>query len=315
MKVTFYGTRGSCPVASTANVRFGGNTTCVRLQSECLPVGMWFVIDAGTGILPLGQDFIRQQGKALTVVFSHWHHDHTQGFPLSIFPYFKTVPVDLWGPYEHGIGARRVYEQIMKPPVFPIHFQEVASHINCHNLEFPNATLLLVHPAGGVCFIHKSEYERFVANHRHLPFGRNQAFDAKECLVVRMHRSNHPEQTIAYRFEENPTGKVFTFVTDHEDQSGIPSSFRQHLANSDLLVMDCQYNHETYTKMTCGWGHGTPEYVSMVANEVGAKTLGLTHHNPGSDDAQVEAIVETAAQCLAGNITVFGCRDYQEVEV
>lgn len=316
MKAVFYGTRGSCPVASSKTVHSGGNTTCVRIDSPCLPAGMWFVIDAGTGILPLGQDFLKGQGREATIVFSHWHHDHTQGFPLSVFPYLKQVPVHLWGPYEHNIGPRQVFERLMEPPFFPVHFREVGSHIHAHNVEFPNSTIMLVHPQGGVRTIQKDEYERLVAEGRQLPFKKRDAFNVEECLVVRMHRSNHPEHTISLRFEEGPTKKVLAFVTDHENQAGIPISFRQHLAGADLLVMDCQYTREKYDQMTCGWGHGTPDYVANVAREVGAKAVGLTHHDPSSDDELIARISQTAEEYLAGSgIPVRPCLDYQEFTI
>jgi phosphoribosyl 1,2-cyclic phosphodiesterase len=97
MRVTFYGTRGSCPVAHRSKGRYGGNTTCVRIDSPCLPDGHWLVIDAGTGILPLCADFAAAGGTEVTILHTHYHHDHTQGLALSTFPYRKEVPVTLYG--------------------------------------------------------------------------------------------------------------------------------------------------------------------------------------------------------------------------
>jgi hypothetical protein len=55
-----------------------------------------------------------------------------------------------------------------------------------------------------------------------------------------------------------------------------------------------------------------------VAKAAGVKALGLTHHDPASSDAQVEAIVETARKLLheqGVSTPVFGCRDYLTVEI
>jgi ribonuclease BN (tRNA processing enzyme) len=151
-----------------------------------------------------------------------------------------------------------------------------------------------------------------------VPFEPRLKFALDECLVIRMHRSNHPERTISYRFEERPSNLTFAFATDHENQDGLPTRFITHLRDADLLVMDSQYTRETYEQRTAGWGHGTPDHCARVAKAAGVKALGLTHHDPASSDAQVEAIVETARKLLheqGVSTPVFGCRDYLTVEV
>lgn len=314
MRVKFYGTRGSIAVAGAHSQKYGGNTTCVQISSACLPPDTWLAVDAGTGIVPLSWDFGRLGGKALYLLLTHFHHDHTMGLTLTHFPYVKSIPVDIFGPYEHGIGPAQVYQTLMQPPYFPVHFKEVSSHIHCHNVQFPNSTVLVIHPRGGIQALTTDAYERSLAGKRQVTFTGGNKFDVGECMVVWMYRSNHPEQTISYRFEENPTGAVFAFVTDHENESGIPLRFREHLQGADLLVMDCQYTREKYDRQTAGYGHGTPDYVAGVARQVGAKRLGITHHDPPADDEQIERLVQTAADLLT-DTEVFGCRDYMEIDL
>ncbi|OGY78588.1 MAG: hypothetical protein A3B74_04370 [Candidatus Kerfeldbacteria bacterium RIFCSPHIGHO2_02_FULL_42_14] len=320
MEITFYGTRGSTPIARENSTIYGGNTTCVRIHSTCLPKGHWLVIDTGSGIVPLSWDFTKEKAKAVSILFSHYHHDHTQGFALSAFPYAQEIAVDLYGPYEHGFGPRDIFLTLMRPPFFPVHFGEIGSHINCHNIEFPNSTILLVHPIGGLKVLTRESFERLLEKGKQLPFQGTQKFDVSECMVMRMHRSNHPEQTISYRFEERPTGKVFVFVTDHENQDGIPQRFFQHLKGADLLVMDCQFTRARYDAVTCGWGHATPDYVVHVAQKVGAKSLGITHHDPPSDDDFINNNIliparRHASSVSAAPLSIFACRDYMKIEL
>ena len=202
----------------------------------------------------------------------------------------------------------------MQPPYFPVHFKEICSHIRCHDIQFPNSTVLVVHPRGGILALATDAFERSTGSRAQVTFSRGHKFDLSECLVISMYRSNHPEQTISYRFEERPTGQVFVFITDHENEAAIPMRLRRHLRDADLLVMDCQYTRERYDAATAGYGHATPDYVAEVARQVGARRLGLTHHDPAATDDQVEALVRTAASALEG-VEVFGCRDYQEVDV
>ena len=134
MLVYTEGTRGSAPVSGQSTVRYGGNTTCIRIDSKCLPKNHWLLGDGGTGIIPVGWKFMQAGGKAVTLLQTHYHHDHTQGFPLSIFPYLKGIPINIWGPVDHGYGPREVYRSLMQPPFFPVGFDGIASHIVCHDI-------------------------------------------------------------------------------------------------------------------------------------------------------------------------------------
>jgi ribonuclease BN (tRNA processing enzyme) len=195
---------------------------------------------------------------------------------------------------------------------------EVGGHIRGVDIAQPSSTVLVIHPEGGRKIMNLDVFERLTAEGAQLPFGQGKHFDLSECLVVRMHRSNHPERTITYRFEERPSGKVFVFMTDHENQDALPTRLAAHMKEADLLVMDAQFTREVYDQRTAGWGHGTPDYCATVAHAVGAKALGLTHHDPGSSDTLVDDIVEIARTWLTSRgkmIPVFGCRDYLTVDV
>jgi len=318
MRVTFYGTRGSCPVSHASKVKYGGNTTCLRIESPCLPPGHWLVLDAGTGIVPLSADFMQNGGQEVTILQTHYHHDHTQGLALSTLPYAKQVPVNIYGPKDQGLGPREVYQTLMQPPYFPVDLHEVGSHIDCVEIAQPNSAVLLIHPHGGRQVLTVDALERLTNDGGQIPFASGKHFALAECLVVAMQRSNHPERTIVYRLEERSSGLVFVFVTDHENQDGVPTRLVTHLRGADLLVMDTQYSRHKYETLTAGWGHATPDYTARVTKMVGAKALGLTHHDPASSDTEVEELVATARSLLAAEgitIPVFGCRDYMVVEV
>ena len=184
MRVTFYGTRGSCPVAHRSKGRYGGNTTCLRLDSPCLPAGHWLVIDAGTGILPLGADFEAAGGTEVTILHTHYHHDHTQGLALSTFPYRKEVPVTLYGPRDQGVGPREVYQTLMQPPYFPVDLHEVGSHIRCVDIAHPNSTVLVIHPEGGWKVLTVEAFERLAQNGAQVPFGQGLKFELGSSPLI-----------------------------------------------------------------------------------------------------------------------------------
>jgi len=58
-KITFWGVRGSHPVPGKDTIYFGGNTTCVEIIAGRRRI----IIDAGTGIIPLGQHILKEHIK------------------------------------------------------------------------------------------------------------------------------------------------------------------------------------------------------------------------------------------------------------
>jgi len=280
-----------------------------------LPKELALVVDAGSGFVPLSSGLLKEGIKEVTVMFSHFHHDHTQGIFLSPVLFIKAIKLRLFGPIEAGIGPREMMGNLMRSQFFPVDFSEVGSHVICTGFDFPKIWVCLFHPKGGMKTMKVDDYERLVASEKTIPIGAGK-YPVGECLVITMHKSRHPESTISYRFEEKPTGKIFVFLTDHENEDGIPLSLKSHLKDASLLVMDSQYTRKSYDTANAGFGHGTADYCVRIAQGVGAKMLGLTHHNPVSTDKDVEAILaEGMTKLNGGKLEIFACRDYQEVEV
>ena len=83
MKIRFWGVRGSIPAPGPDTIRYGGNTACVSIHTDA---GGLVIIDMGTGLMHLGNTlmggpFGKGHGRA-TILLSHTHWDHIQGFPF-----------------------------------------------------------------------------------------------------------------------------------------------------------------------------------------------------------------------------------------
>src|ERR1700737_418009 len=81
-----WGVRGSIPVPGATTVRYGGNTTCVEVRAD----GEIIVLDAGSGIRPLGVSLENEFGSQpikLSLLITHVHWDHIQGFPFFVPSY------------------------------------------------------------------------------------------------------------------------------------------------------------------------------------------------------------------------------------
>ncbi|HTC77833.1 MAG TPA: response regulator, partial [Terriglobales bacterium] len=78
-RLRFWGVRGSIPTPGPATVEYGGNTSCVEVRAD----GEIIILDAGSGIRRLGLALageFKDQSLNLTLLITHTHWDHIQGF-------------------------------------------------------------------------------------------------------------------------------------------------------------------------------------------------------------------------------------------
>jgi ribonuclease BN (tRNA processing enzyme) len=271
-------------------------------------------VDGGTGFMQLSMDFLMANKKQINMLLTHHHHDHNQGIlpaPTTHAAWDKGIKTRIFGPIEKKEGAKQVISDLMRPPKFPVHFDKVKNNFIFNQYENPDIYVILFHREGGMKILELSAYRSLLERGKKIPFDSGSAYWKQDCLVVTTYRSNHPEETISYRFEEGPTGKVGVILTDHEND-GISSDLRAHVRDADLLIMDCQYTPEQYVRMTSGWGHATYPYCVKLAAENGVKKLMFTHHDPFSNDAKIYSIVEEAKLLNTSPILdIASCKDFE----
>ncbi len=245
MKVTFYGTRGSIPVCNPEFQEFGGNTTCIHIQSA--DDGGWAVFDAGTGIRDLGKAMIKQgftQDK-IYVLFSHFHWDHIQGFPFFPQAYNPEQEINIlaMGRGRKIENLKDIFENTMQSEYFPVQLTEMGAKFN---------------------FI--------------LP---DKVRDSFEGAVVTALRMNHPGGSYGYRIELE--GKTLVICTDVEHGKHIDPKVIALAKDADLLIHEAQYTDEELETHQ-GWGHSSYRQAIEVAQLANAKQLAITHHDPDHDD-------------------------------
>jgi len=97
-------------------------------------------LDAGTGIVPAGQQLVRNffanrdkmKRLNVTILVSHTHHDHVMGLPFFRSPFhWRRFPFHLWpsvyGPVGADTGMKFVLESLMDGMFFPIDLMETNS--------------------------------------------------------------------------------------------------------------------------------------------------------------------------------------------
>jgi len=259
--VRFWGVRGSLPSPGPATLRYGGNTTCVEVRTG----GERIVIDAGSGIRPLGQALLKEHSGtpiALTLLHSHAHWDHIQGFPFFAPAYLPTTRIRVVGGHPTAADLRRVFaDQMDGKRWFPLPFDRLAATIDFDHLD----------PEGDLRF---------------------RIGD----VAVAACPTNHPGGSLGFRIE-TPQGAI-VFLSDHETAGPDEPRIRDFIAGAAILIADAQYDAtEIVTRR--GWGHGCVDEVMALAGGVGIGRVVLFHHDPSHDDDDLDRLV-AKAQARAG---------------
>ena len=121
--IKFWGVRGTVPVVNKSFKKYGGNTSCVEVRCN----GRQIILDAGTGIRPLG---LTMDICDVDILLSHTHLDHIQGLPFFNPLHCKGSNVALWAGNllpEHTL--EKILHKIMTPPVFPLAMGDVYSSV------------------------------------------------------------------------------------------------------------------------------------------------------------------------------------------
>lgn len=278
--IRFWGVRGSHPAPGKNTVRYGGNTSCVEVRA-----GMHVIIlDAGTGIIPLGQQLARERQSETTLLLSHLHHDHTQGFPFFAPAYIPGTHLHIYGPGAAAETLERVLDTNQSAQTFPVSLNEMSAAKDIRSLKETDVLRL---DSNGLTVNAASS-------------------STLEAVTVKIHRSYaHPGSVYVYRIEYR--GRALVYATDTEGYVGVDKRLTAFARGADVLIHDAQYSEEHYygqsagVRSTQGFGHSTPRMACELAASAGARKLVLFHHEPTYTDDMVTGM-EARARTLFPNV-------------
>jgi len=257
----FWGVRGSIACPSPQHVRFGGNTSCLEVEAGDEVI----ILDAGTGIRPLGHKFLKRDVKRASVFLTHTHWDHINGFPFftPAFQKGRTFRILAGHLKNHG-GIQEVLAGQMMQPTFPVPMETMQAQ-----LEFED-------------------------------FSVGESFDVGTGIHVRTAPLNHPNGATGYRIEY--AGKALCYVTDTEHVVGAPDqNVLGLIEGADLVVYDSTYTDAEFGSKI-GWGHSTWQEAVRLCTQADVKQLAIFHHDPDHEDDFMERLEKEAREAWDGAI-------------
>lgn len=263
--LTFWGVRGTLPVAGGKSLRYGGNTSCVTLE---FPTHQLFVFDAGTGIKNLSDHLLKQKRARIEakVFISHPHWDHINALPFFVPLYMPGNDFEILGARHGDTTTRQIISAQMDGVYFPITFQEFGARVYFHDLD-----------------------EEEVA------FGR---------IMVKTMLLSHPGRCLGYRVDYNgrsfcyiTDNELFVEGNPHHNPHYV-AKLTRFIEGADVLVTDTTYTDHEYAAKV-GWGHSSISEAVKLAHNARVKNLYLFHHDPDQSDTAIDHKLELAENQLA----------------
>jgi ribonuclease BN (tRNA processing enzyme) len=220
----------------------------------------------------------------LLLLFSHLHHDHTQGFPFFTPAYFPKTRLHIFGPGGTPETLKHVLEHNQSAETFPISLRDMSAAKTIESVRESQVIVWESAPQG------YEESVRVVDSSSGL---------SPEAVVIRIHKSYaHPGGVYVYRITW--CGKSVVYATDTEGYVGMDRKLVAFARDADVLIHDAQYSEEHYRGQlagfpsTQGYGHSTAAMACEVAAAAETGELVLFHHDPAYTDDLVAAQESTA---------------------
>ena len=288
----FRGVRGSYPISSKDFLEYGGNTACIEVNVG----GHLIILDAGTGMISVGDELMEKYITSgftpeertpvrATVLLSHIHQDHIQGFTFFRPLHLKSTVLSVFGSVCEEENLSDELSNVLFGKTFPLDLGDIAGKLDIKNIT-SNDLIILRH--GSEPIICKSQENILPDN-----------------VVISCYKSYaHPQDGVMI-YKIYYKGKSVVYATDKESYLGGDKKLVDFARNCDVLIHDAQYTTEDYLNQYSpkqGYGHSTFDMAVEAQRQSNAGKLVFFHFEPGYDDEKLNRINEHYSQKFPDNV-------------
>jgi len=284
-KVKFRGVRGSYPIADKDFLQYGGNTSCVEVNVN----GHLIILDAGTGLINLGNELMQkyiasgltQQERTpvkATLLISHIHQDHIQGFTFFRPLHIPSSEINVFGNVNYNETLSDELANLLFGKSFPLDLGDIVGNLNIRDI---NETEGIILRHGEPPIIKRIENE-------------DEKPEGDDVLITCYRSYAHPQEGV-YVYKISYKDKVMVYATDKESYLGGDKKLANFARGCNLLIHDSQYTTEDYLNSFVpkqGYGHSTFDMAIECKNQVGAEKLVFFHLDPEYNDEKLNIIKE-----------------------
>ena len=279
MKFTLLGTRGSRPILTDEQVKYGGNTTAFKITIDNMdPI----YVDGGTGIFREGVKISKTNSRGLRAHFliTHTHWDHILAFPFFAPLFMPGTKLTIMGPRSEKYDIKSLFEHQHNKGLIPIPFDIFKEKIEFKEL-YPNEEFM----------IDKAKVRTVELNHQGLTLGYRIENGGKSICIITDHapiENNHLGVLMKGWKKDDFTAKEKIFY----------DTLVRFVSDADLMMHDTHFTKESI-KGKENWGHSSPEMAVDLALKANVKKVILGHHAPEDKDGDVDKKIRSANEYLA----------------
>lgn len=257
IKLVFYGVRGSYPVPDKKVVKYGGNTSCVLVETG----NRLLILDAGTGIINLGRYLLetKPEQKKIDLFLTHLHIDHILGLPFFEPVFNEEYEINIYSDQTQYTPLEETIYALFNQPLSPISNEGIKAALNFNILN---------------------------TNHR------ESIQVGKHITVDYIKEKHHPLSGVLF-YRLTIDGKRIVYATDVESGHGFAREHLDFIRGADILIHDSMYFDSDYHSPTfpkIGFGHSTVSMAVENAIKGEVKQLFLFHYDPTYSDEDVETM-------------------------
>lgn len=283
-KVKFRGVRGSYPIADKEYLEYGGNTSCIEVNVN----GHLIILDAGTGLINVGNELMSKYIASsvdpaqrlplnATILISHIHQDHLQGFTFFRPLHLISSNINVFGNVNYNESLADELAQLLFGKSFPLDLGDIAGNLNIRDI---NETEEIILRKGEEPIIKRIDSEIKPEN---------------DDVIITCYRSYaHPQEGVLV-YKISYKDKTLVYATDKESYEGGDKKLANFARGCNLLVHDAQYTNEDYMDSYApkqGYGHSTFDMALQAKQQADAKKLVFYHYDPCYDDNKLNEIKE-----------------------